>query len=64
MRVAVGDRIVIRNHRLGEQDRSGIVLSVEGDDGAPPYRMRWDDDHESVFVPSGDATVEHLPAVR
>ncbi len=39
MHVTVGDRIVIRNHRLGEPDRSGIVLNVEGDHGALSHAL-------------------------
>lgn len=65
MRAAVGDRIIVRGSHLGTPDRSAIVLAVEGADGAPPYRVRWDDDdHQSVFVPGADALVEHLPAIR
>jgi len=31
------------------------------------YRVRWDDDHESVFHPGSDATIKHAtrrPASR
>lgn len=65
MRAAVGDRIIVRGTHMGTPDRSAIVLGVEGAEGAPPYRVRWDEDeHESVYVPGADAVVEHLPAVR
>ncbi len=65
MRAAVGDRIVVRGHHVGEHDRSAVILAVEGPDGEPPYRVRWDDDgHESVFFPGSDTTVEHYPATR
>jgi hypothetical protein len=61
MQAAVGDRIVIKGHRVGEPERDGEVLEVHGDDGAPPYVVRWEDDgHEVLFFPGSDATVEHL----
>jgi hypothetical protein len=65
MRAAIGDRIIVRGTHHGVPDRGAMVLAVEGPDGGPPYRVRWDDDqHESLFVPGADAVVEHLPAVR
>jgi hypothetical protein len=33
----------------------GIVLEVLGADDQPPYRVRWDDGHESVYFPGPDA---------
>ena len=61
MHAAVGDRIVIKGHRVGEPERDGQILEVHGDDGAPPYVVRWDDDgHEVLFFPGSDAAVEHL----
>lgn len=59
MRANAGDRIVILGHRVGEPIRSAVVLEVRGDDGGPPYRVRWSDDgHESLFFPGSDAFVE------
>jgi hypothetical protein len=65
MRAQVGDRIKVKSHRIGEPERTGEILEVHGDDGAPPYLVRWDDDgHESVFAPGQDVTIEHHPAAR
>jgi len=62
MRAAIGDKIVVRSRRVGEHDREAVILAVEGPDGGPPYRVRWDDDgHEGVFFPGADAVVEHYP---
>lgn len=59
MKASVGDRIVIRGHRVGEPDRDCEVLAI-GEQGGPPYRVRWDEDgHESLFFPGSDAVVEH-----
>jgi len=58
MIAAPGDKIVIRSHHLGEPDRDGEVLEVHGQNGAPPYLVRWaDDGHASLFYPGPDAFV-------
>ncbi len=62
MRAAIGDKIVIRGHRVGDADRDAVILAVDGPDGGHPYRVRWSDDgHEGVFFPGEDAVVEHYP---
>ena len=59
MQAKVGDRIVIRGHRVGEPVRDCEVLEVRGADGGPPYLVRWGDDgHETLFFPGSDAGVE------
>lgn len=61
MQARVGDRIVIRGHRVGQPLRDGEVLEVRGSDGGPPYIVRWEDNgHETLFFPGSDADVEHL----
>lgn len=61
MQASVGDRIVIRAHRVGEPERDCEVVAVEGSDGGSPYRVRWGDDgHESLFFPGPDATLQHF----
>lgn len=53
-----GDRIVVTSHRVGEPDREGEVLEVRGEDGAPPYVVRWTrDGHVGLFFPGSDAHV-------
>lgn len=64
MKAAQGDRIIIRGHHIGEPDRDGEVLEVQGDDGGPPFLVRWEDTgHESLFFPGPDATVQHFEHV-
>lgn len=61
MRASVGDRIIIKGHRIGEPDRDCEVLEVRGPDGGSPYRVRWGDTgHESLFFPGSDAGVQHF----
>ncbi len=62
MRAAVGDKIVVRGHHVGDPERGGVIQAIEGPNGEPPYLVRWDDGHESMFFPGPDADVEHLPA--
>jgi hypothetical protein len=59
MRANTGDELVIKGHHVGDADRQAVILEVHGEDGAPPYRVRWSDGHESVFFPSSDTLVEH-----
>jgi len=61
----VGDRLVIRGHRLGEPDRDAEILEVIGVGGGPPYRVRWSDTgREGLLFPGTDAVVEHFPRRR
>lgn len=61
MHAAKGDRIIIRGHRVGEPDRDCEVLDVRGDDGGPPYVVRWGDSgHETLFFPGSDAVLQHF----
>ena len=62
MQASVGDRIVIKGHHVGEPDADGEIVDVRGTDGGPPYLVRWESGHESLFFPGPDATVEHYPA--
>ena len=62
MHAAVGDRLVIKGHHVGEPDRDAEILEVHGQDGTPPYVVRWSEDgHEGLFFPGSDAVVEHFP---
>ena len=58
MHAAVGDRLVVRSHRVGMPDRHAMILAIEGEGGEPPYRVRWEDtSHEGIFFPGSDAAV-------
>jgi hypothetical protein len=62
-KIAVGDRLVVRAHRLGQSRRDAEILEVLGADGAPPYRVRWQDDgYETVVYPGSDVFIEHVGA--
>jgi Domain of unknown function (DUF1918) len=59
--VAVGDRLVVRAHRLGQSPRDAEILEILGDHGSPPYRVRWQEDgYETIVYPGSDVFIEHL----
>jgi Domain of unknown function (DUF1918) len=66
LRARPGDRLVIWAHHTGEAEHDGEILEVLGDDGAPPFVVRWEDDgHVSRLYPGTDAYVqsfEHEPS--
>lgn len=52
-----GDHLIIRGHRVGEPEREAEIIEVCGDDGGPPFVVRWMDGHESRIYPGSDAVV-------
>ncbi len=61
-RAQVGDLVVIHGHRLGEPERLGEILEVLGEPGHEHFRVRWEDEHESVFYPGNDTIIRsHRP---
>jgi len=59
MRATEGDRIIIRGKTVETPDRHGEVTEIRGTDGEPPYRVRFDDGHETIVFPGPDFVVEH-----
>jgi hypothetical protein len=53
----VGDQLVVEGRTVGVQRREGEVIEVRGEDGAPPYVVRWSDGHEGLTFPGPDAHV-------
>ena len=47
-----GDWIEIHGHAQGESPRTALVLEVLGTPGNEHYRVRWDEEHETVHYPS------------
>jgi hypothetical protein len=61
MKAQVGDMLVVTSHHVGEPDRTGEIVAVRGDDGDPPYVVRWDSSGEEGLVfPGNDARIRHL----
>jgi hypothetical protein len=65
MKAKVGDRLVIKGHRIHEADRDAEILEIRGPDGAPPYLIRWSDSgRDTIMYPGVDARIlhpEHAP---
>lgn len=58
MHADVGDHVVIETSALDAPRRRGEVIEVIGQGERQHYRVRWQDGHESVYVPGPDARVE------
>ena len=65
MHAKVGDRIVIKGHRVGEPERDCEVLEVRGPDGGAPFLVRWGDTgHEALLFPGSDAFVQRFEPAK
>jgi hypothetical protein len=53
----VGDWIEVHGHVQGEAPRTALVLEVLGTAGNEHYRVRWDEEHESILYPGPDALI-------
>jgi hypothetical protein len=42
-------------------ERLGEILEILGSDDHVRFRVRWDDDRESIFYPGSDATIRVHP---
>jgi hypothetical protein len=62
MQAQAGDELTVRGRHQGDEDRHGTILRADGENGAPPYLVRWRDGHESVFYPAAGTEVEHHAA--
>jgi hypothetical protein len=64
MEAKVGDRIVMESERVGQADRSGVIIEIlPSATGVRHYLVRWEDGHESDIRPSaGSARI--IPATE
>jgi len=51
-RMKPGDRIAVETERVGQPEHQGEVLEIIEGPTTVSYRVRWDDGHESVFMPA------------
>ena len=59
MRASVGDRLIVKGHSGVVRDAE--ILEVHGQDGSPPYLVRWaDDGHVGLVFPGFDAEIQHF----
>jgi hypothetical protein len=62
MHAQVGNRILIHGRAVGSADRHGEIIEVRGQDGAPPYMVRFGDGHETLVYPGTDCVIEEAHA--
>lgn len=59
----VGDSLEARGIH-GEPARHGEIVEVLGESGHERYRVRWEDQHESIVFPADGVTVVRRGAGR
>jgi hypothetical protein len=57
MNATIGDRLLVHGNTVGERDRGGVILEIQGSEGGPPYIVRFDDGHTGLVFPGPDAVV-------
>jgi hypothetical protein len=57
-----GDWIEVHGHAHGDAPQRGLVLEVLGGPGHEHYRVRWDEEHESIYFPGPDAVIRPAAA--
>lgn len=62
-RVKPGDAVAITGHAVGDSPRLGEIVEVLGEDEHEHYRVRWEDEHESILYPGNDAVIRHRERV-
>ncbi|MDP9444979.1 MAG: DUF1918 domain-containing protein [Actinomycetota bacterium] len=63
MHAQVGDHLLVEGGKVGVQRREGEIVEVHGEDGGPPFLVRWTDDgHQSLVYPGPDSRVTPAPA--
>ncbi|KAB8189862.1 DUF1918 domain-containing protein [Nonomuraea phyllanthi] len=58
MHANVGDFLVVHGHVVGQRDRKGQIIEIRGENGTPPFVVRYDDGHEQIVFPGPDAVVQ------
>ncbi|GAA0237937.1 DUF1918 domain-containing protein [Saccharothrix mutabilis subsp. mutabilis] len=58
MHATVGDRLHVHSRAVGLDEQVGEILEVRGEEGAPPYLVRFSDGHEGLVYPGPDCLVE------
>jgi hypothetical protein len=58
MQATVGDRVRLHGRTVGTSDRFGEIVEVRGNNGAPPYLVRFPDGHETLMYPGPDCVIE------
>ena len=57
MQARTGQRLRIHGRTVGAPDEEGEIIEVHGDDGAPPYLVKFEGGHERLIFPGPDCEV-------
>ena len=59
MNATVGDQLIILSARLDRPVRDGEIMEIRGENGAPPYVVKWNDTgRTSLVFPGPDARIQ------
>ncbi|WP_380281641.1 DUF1918 domain-containing protein [Kitasatospora purpeofusca] len=64
MQAAIGDQLHIHSRAVGMVDQKGEIVEVRGQDGQPPYVVRFEDGHTGLVYPGPDCNIEPREAIR
>lgn len=62
MRANPGDHIILAPPTIEGKLREGEVVETRGEDGQPPYVVRWSDGHDALLYPGPGAVLRVRPA--
>jgi Domain of unknown function (DUF1918) len=57
-----GDRVEVASQSPERPPRTGVVEEIVRGTDHPRYRIRWDDGHESIYIPAAGALQPAEPA--
>jgi hypothetical protein len=57
MQAKIGDVLVVESNAAEVHRREGDIVEVHGDDGRPPYVVKWHDGPQGLVFPGPDAHV-------
>ncbi|MFH8520445.1 DUF1918 domain-containing protein [Streptomyces gelaticus] len=61
MRAHAGDVLRFTGRTVGTPEHHATVVEVLGQNGEPPYRVRYDDGHETEIYPGPGCVIETRP---
>lgn len=59
MRATVGDRLHVHGRTVGTSDKVAEIVEVRGEQGSPPYWVRFPDGRETLVYPGPDSVIEN-----
>ncbi|RYV51525.1 DUF1918 domain-containing protein [Pengzhenrongella frigida] len=59
MQATIGDRLHVHSRAVGQTGQLAEVIEIHGENGAPPYLVRYENGHEALVFPGPDCTIEH-----